>query len=470
MTGWPGRRAARSLSVFAFGVILLGGACIFNPGFGPDERPGPRQGKGAAPKSVERIDCPAPPQPAMPVDRLIEPPAPGRGKLPGAGGSGPAPGWQNLALALGLCGGLADMEYLLDLLGPGVGREEVALATRLLGSNRDLESFPEALVERILGHPDQAQLGPAVLLLDLGLKILSSPAYKKGGGAPAARHAVELLLDVYEGLYAALGEDLGALRETIEESGCIDGGDLEGLLSLAERVPAVQGLVLVAAAELTESEPGWAENSLQEGGEAFGAVRSPGIARLVEAAALEQLEPRKALDYIARKDLRVPVCNLERLRMLKEITGRGGQEEIFQWILDGKDGRTARLLVSSLNHKKHSGLLERIAFSDLPGGRLRAGAVVKLAGYRADEEIAQAVLSILEGQVPGRIDLFVQAAENLLNRSRPRDPWFNRTADALGNLLALYGGRLAGSVQADLVRVLELYRSAAGAAGTGEKD
>ena len=93
--------------------------------------------------------------------------------------------------------------------------------------------------------------------------------------------------------------------------------------------------------------------------------------------------------------------------------------------------------------------------------------MVKLSGYRADEEIAQAVLSLLEGRESGSVDLFVQAAENLLCRSGREDSWFSPLADALARSLFLEGEHLTLPVRQDLVRVLELYRSAAASPPVG---
>lgn len=463
-------RPAKHLSGFAAVLFLLGGAYVFIPEPGPGGVPSSCCGETAARGCAELPGRPAPALLEMNREAVVQPSVLRPAEPAKAGGAGPGPGGENLPAALGLCGGIDDIDYLLALLGSGAGREEVALATRLLGYNRDLVDFPGTLVERILGGAERREPDAAVLLLELGLKILCSPAYKKGGGALAARQSVELVLEVYAELYAAVGEPLAAVTETLEESGCIVADDLEWLLSLAESVPGMKGLVLVAAEDLTQLEPGWAERNLLAAGDSFGVEPASGNDGLAEAAALGQLEPSKALDYIARKESAVPVCNLARMRMLKEITARSGEEELLQWIRDGEESPTARLLVSSLSHKKHSGLLERLAFSVFPGGRLRAGAVVKLSGYRADEEIARAVLSLLADEEPGRMDLFVQASENLLIRSHPQAAWFGRIASALESLQVPQGGGLAGSVQADLSRVLGLYRSAVGAMESGGKD
>ena len=386
------------------------------------------------------------------------------------------PGGGDLVFAPGFPGGVDDIDFLLELLGHEAGREEVALATKLLGYNSELEGFPDVLVERLLARSGQEDPGPAVLLLDLSLKILCSPTYRKGAGSFAARHAIELVLAEYTGLYAAAGDLLEAITETIGESQRLVTEDLEGLLRLSESVPGMKRLVFAAASQLNQQEPGWPRENLQAFEESFQSGAPGAVDELLEAAALSQLEPGEALDYISRTGQKAgepfyaPACKLRRLRIIREITSRSEEEELYRWIRKAEGGLARRLVVSSLSHQRHSRLLERLAFSGHHSWRLQAGAVVKLSGYRADEEIAQAVLSLPGGEEPGRIDLFVQAAENLLARSGTQDSWFGPVADGLARSLFLQGGQLADPVREDLVRVLDLYRAASGLPGERGKD
>ena len=373
-------------------------------------------------------------------------------------------GGPGLVPALGISGGLDDIDFLLELLGHEAGGEEVALVAKLLGYNRDLEEFPAALVERILAGPAGVDQWPPVLLLDLSLKILCSPTWRKGAGSSAARHAIELVLAEYSGLYAAAGDLLGAVAETVAESGSLAAEDLDGLLRLSESVPGMKRLVLAAAERLKQQEPGWPRKSLQALQESLQSGAPKVRAELAEAAALSQLEPGEALDYIAEKTRApsgAPGGRLWCLENFRVITARSEEEELDRWIRDSEAGAASRLLVSALSYQRHSRLLESLAFSGSYSWRLQAGAVVKISGYRADEEIAQAVLSLLEGRETGRVDLFVQAAENLFFRSGRGDSWFSPLADGLARSLFLEGDHLALPVRQDLVRVLELYRTAA---------
>lgn len=386
------------------------------------------------------------------------------------------PGGGDLVFAPGFPGGVDGIDFLLELLGHEAGREEVALATKLLGYNPELEGFPAVLVERLLARSGQEDPGPAVLLLDLSLKILCSPTYRKGAGSFAARHAIELVLAEYTGLYAAAGDLLEAITETIGESQRLVTEDLEGLLRLSESVPGMKKLVFSAASQLNQQEPGWPRENLQAFEKSFQSGVPDAVDELLEAAALSHLEPGEALDYISRTGQKAgepfyaPACKLRRLRIIREITSRSEEEELYRWIRKAEGGPARRLVVSSLSHQLHSRLLERLAFSGRHSWRLQAGAVVKLSGYRADEEIAQAVLFLPGGEEPGRIDLFVQAAENLLARSGTQDSWFGPVADGLARSLFLQGDQLADPVREDLVRVLDLYRAASGLPGERGKD
>lgn len=377
-------------------------------------------------------------------------------------------GGAGLASALGMGGGVEDIDFLLELLGNEAGGEQVALATKLLGYNRELEEFPAALLERILARSGEGGQESAVLLLDLSLKILCSPTWRKGAGSFAARHAIELVLAEYAGLYAAAGDLLEAVTETIGESGELLAEDLPGLLRLSGGVPGINRLVFASASQLKAEDPAWPRKSLLDIEESLQSAAPGTMEGLVEAAALSQLEPGEALDYISKKMQRTrdpfypPPCKLRCLRILREITSRSEEDELDGWIRKAEAGSVSGLVVSSLSYQRHSRLLERLAFSGSHSWRLQAGAVVKLSGYRADEEIAQAVLSLPRGEGPGRIDLFVQAAENLLARSGVQDPWFAPVADELARSLFLQGDRQAGPVREDLVRVLELYRVASG--------
>ncbi|MEC7922435.1 MAG: hypothetical protein VX496_03440, partial [Planctomycetota bacterium] len=325
-----------------------------------------------------------------------------------------------------------------------------------------------ALLERLLARSGEGGQESAVLLLDLSLKILCSPTWRKGAGSFAARHAIELVLAEYAGLYAAAGDLLQAVTETIGESGELLAEDLPGLLRLSGGVPCINRLVFASASQLTAEDPAWPRKSLLDIEDYLQSAAPGTMEELVEAAALSQLEPGEALDYISKKMQRArdpfypPPCKLRCLRILREITSRSEEDELDGWIRKVEAGPVSGLVVSSLSYQRHSRLLERLAFSGSHSWRLQAGAVVKLSGYRADEEIAQAVLSLPRGEGPGRIDLFVQAAENLLAGSGVQDPWFAPVADELARSLFLQGDRQAGSVREDLVRVLELYRAASG--------
>jgi len=479
MTAREGGRPARSrrLKWFAAALLVLllpGGLYILVRVPEPGRRPPLCGGEPAGTSCASLPEFSAPGH----LERIPVPPVSSVVMLRRKGGreSRPRPVGSALVFALGMRGGIDDIESLLELLGYHAGGEEVALVTKLLGYNRELEEFPAALVERILACPGAVDPGPAVLLLDLSLKILCSPTWRKGAGSFAARHAVELVLAEYTGLYAAAGDLLEAVTETIGESRRLVAEDLQGLLKLSESVPGMKRLVFAAAAELNQQEPGWPRKSLQALEESLQSGAPGAMDELAEAAALSQLEPGEALDYISQKaqraqgELYAPVCRLRRLQILREITARGGEEEIDQWIRDAEDGPVRRLVVSSLSHQQHSRLLERLAFSGSHNWRLQAGAVVKLSGYRADEEIAQAVLSLLAGGEPGRIDLFVQAAENLLARSGTQDSWFGPVADGLARSLFLQGDQLADPVREDLVRVLDLYRAASGLPGERGED
>ena len=104
----------------------------------------------------------------------------------------------SLLESLGLSGGIDDLDYYLDLLRPGAGREEIVLAARLLGENDDLASFPEALVDRLLVEPDGERLRAGGLLLGLSLRALDLYSCRTAGGSPAHRFVVETVLESYE--------------------------------------------------------------------------------------------------------------------------------------------------------------------------------------------------------------------------------------------------------------------------------
>ena len=388
-----------------------------------------------------------------------------------AGGSLPPPSFPSrsipLAASLGLGGGIEDMGYLLDLLGPGAGREEVALAARLLGCNEDLDLFPAVVVERILLESDPARLGAAALLLDLGLKILCFSPYKNDSGVPVARVAIEAVLDAYKGLYERLGGVLGPITGTIASSGFLTAGDIEGLLRLALDIPGVEKMVRMAARELTDQDPSWAERTLFDGEVDLAAGLPPGAVEILRDAALEELAPLDALDYLSGRDTGQfggldPTCPLERMGTLRRIAGRSGEDELLRWLRAHAGSGTSRLLVSALSPRAHAGVLERLIRSEAIGSRLRGGAVVKLAGARADEEMASMVLALLDGSWPGRRDLFVQAAENLLSGGRPADPWFTRIVLRLESLLERCRDELPPAVKGDLERVLSQYRARSG--------
>ena len=373
----------------------------------------------------------------------------------------------SLAASLGLGGGIEDIDYLLDLLGPEAGREEVALAVRLLGYNRDLGLFPAAVVDRILGEPDFARSRAGALLLDLGLKILCSTSRKNGQGVSAARLGIEVVLDAYEGLYDRLGKALYPVTWTISRSDLLTAGDLERLLRLALSVPGVEGLVRVAARDLTDFDPSWAERNLFEGGDDIAEGLPPAAAEIIQEAALDQLAPLDALDYLAgryaeRFEGSSPPCPLARRGTLRRIAGRAGDDELLRWFRSHPGSDTSRLLVSVLSTSAHASLLERLVRSGSIEARLRGGAIVKLAGARADEEIADRVLWLLEGSWPGRRDLFVQAAENLLSGSGPGDPWMARITLRLSGLLEKCRDELSPVVKDDLRRVLSRYRARSG--------
>lgn len=373
----------------------------------------------------------------------------------------------SLAASLGLGGGIEDIDYLLDLLGPEAGREEVALAVRLLGYNRDLGLFPAAVVDRILGEPDFARSRAGALLLDLGLKILCSASRKNGPGVSAARLGIEVVLDAYEGLYDRLGKALYPVTWTISRSGLLTAGDIEKLLRLALSVPGVEGLVRAAARDLADFDPSWAERNLFEGEDDLAVGLPPAAAEILQEAALDQLAPLDALDYLAGRDAErfegsSPPCPLVRRGTLRRIAGRAGDDELLRWFRSHPGSDTSRSLVSVLSTNAHANLLERLVRSGSIEARLRGGAIVKLAGARADEEIAGRVLWLLEGSWPGRRDLFVQAAENLLSGSGPGDPWMARITLRLSGLLERCRDELSPVVRDDLRRVLSRYRARSG--------
>lgn len=373
----------------------------------------------------------------------------------------------SLSECLGLSGGIGDLDYYLDLLRPGAGREEIVLAARLLGGNHDLASFPEALVDRLLVEPDGERLRAGGLLLGLSLRVLDLSSCRTPGGSPGHRFVVEAVLEAYEDLYARLGEALGGVAQIISSSGCIVSEDLEVLLRLAQRVPGTAGLVRAAVSDLVETDPFWAERLLFDRADDFTAGMSLEAELILHSAALEQLLPLDALDFIASGTSVVtersgsPGAGPDSFRwrrgILQGIAGRLREEELFRWLRVAGDGETSRLLVSVLSPSRHQGLLTMLARSAAIEGRLSGGAVVKLAGVRADEETVSMVLGLLQETWPGRSDLFIQASENLLSRSGPAAAWTERIVMGLRGILDGPRERLSSAAQADLLRLLALY-------------
>ena len=385
---------------------------------------------------------------------------------PGAGMDETA-GKISLPESLGLSGGIDDLDYYLDLLRPGAGREEIVLAARLLGANQDLASFPEALVDRLLVEPDGERLRAGGLLLDLSLRVLGLSSCRIPGGSPALRSVVEAVLEAYEGLSARLGETLGGVTRMISSSGCITSEDLESILRLAQRVPGVAGLVRAAVSDLAEADPFWAERLLFDRADDFTAGMSSEAELILHSAALDQLLPLDALDFIASGASLMtersgsPDTDPDSFRWrrgaLQGIARRLREEELFRWFRVNGDGDTSRLLVSVLSPSRQQGLLTRLARSAAIEGRLGGGAVVKLAGVRADEETASMVLGLLQEAWPGRCDLFIQASENLLSRGGLADEWSERIVLGLRGLLDGPRDKLSAAAKADLSRLLALY-------------
>ena len=469
-------KASTDRSRAAAGVLLLvfcpvAGGALFRPGC-----PGGREtlrvlrgtdtGHGAAGIAGELGR--APPG-RLPLSALPsgEPALVGRGPLMPGSGVEETAGEISLSESLGLSGGIGDLDYYLDLLRPGAGREEIVLAARLLGGNHDLASFPEALVDRILVEPDEERLRAGGLLLDLSLRVLDLSSCRTPGGSPARRFVVEAVLEAYEDLYARLGEALGGVTRTISGSGCIASEDLDGLLGLAQRVPATEGLVRAAVSDLVETDPFWAERLLFDRTDDFTAGMSSEAELILQSAALDQLLPLDALDFIASGTSLMtarrgsPGAGSDSFRWrrgaLRGIARRLREEELFHWLRVKGDGETSRLLVSVLSPSRQQGLLTRLARSAAIEGRLRGGAVVKLAGVRADEEVASLVLGLLQETWPGRSDLFIQASENLLSRSGSADEWTERIVLCLRRLLDGPRDKLSSAVEADLLRLLSLY-------------
>ena len=386
--------------------------------------------------------------------------------MPGAGVDETA-GKISLAESLGLSGGIDDLGYYLDLLRPGAGREEIVLAARLLGANQDLASFPEALVDRLLVEPDGERLRAGGLLLDLSLRVLDLSSCRTPGGSPALRFVVEAVLEAYEGLYARLGESLGGVTRIISSSGCIASEDLESLLMLAQRVPGTAGLVRAAVSDLVETDPFWAERLLFDRADDFTVGMSSEAELILHSAALDQLLPLDALDFIASGASLItersgfPGTDPDSFRWrrgaLQGIARRLREEELFRWLRVNGDGYTSRLLVSVLSPSRHRGLLTLLARSAAIEGRLGGGAVVKLAGVRADEETASMVLGLLQETWPGRSDLFIQASENLLSRGGLADEWTERIVLGLRGLLDGPRDKLSSAAEADLSRLLALH-------------
>ena len=386
--------------------------------------------------------------------------------LPGAGVD-EMTGEISLLESLGLSGGIDDLDYYLDLLRPGAGREEIVLAARLLGENDDLASFPEALVDRLLVEPDGERLRAGGLLLGLSLRALDLYSCRTAGGSPAHRFVVETVLESYEDLYARLGEALGVVTQIISSSGCIASEDLEGLLELAQRVPGTVGLVRAAVSDLVETDPFWAERLLLDRADDFTAGMSSEAEQILHSAALEQLLPLDALDFIAGGTAAETERSgspgtasdsfLWRRGTLQGIARRLREEELFRWLRVTGDGETSRLLVSVLSPSRHRGLLTLLARSAAIEGRLSGGAVVKLAGARADEETVSMVLGLLQETWPDRFDLFIQASENLLSRSSPADVWTERIVLGLRGLFDEQRDKLSAAAEADLLRLLALY-------------
>ena len=386
--------------------------------------------------------------------------------MPGAG-LDETTGKISLSESLGLSGEIDDLDYYLDLLRPGAGREEIVLAARLLGANQDLASFPEALVDRLLVEPDGERLRAGGLLLDLSLRVLDLSSCRSPGGSPALRSVVEAVLEAYEGLHVRLGETLGGVAQMISSSGCITSEDLEILLRLAQRVPGTAGLVRAAVSDLVESDPFWVERLLFDRADDFTAGMSSEAELILHSAALDQLLPLDALDFIASgaslmtEDSGSPGIGPDSFRWRREalqgIARRLREEELFRWFRVNGDGDTSRLLVSVLSPSRQQGLLTRLARSAAIEGRLGGGAVVKLAGVRADEETASMVLGLLQEDWPGRSDLFIQASENLLSRGGLADEWTERIVLGLRGLLDGPRDKLSSAAEADLSRLLALY-------------
>jgi len=462
----------------AIGVLLLvfcpvaGGALLW-PGWSESRKiplilRGTGAGRGAAmisgapgSVSVEGSGLSSPPVAAAVFTGLTHGPW-----LPGTGVD-EMTGKSSLSESLGLSGGIDDLAYYLDLLRPGAGREEIVLVARLLGENDDLESFPEALVDRLRVEPDGERLLAGGLLLGLSLRALDLSSCRAPGGSPAHRFVVETVIEAYEDLYARLGEALGVVTRIISSSGCIASEDLEALLELAQRVPGVAGLVRAAVSDLVETDPFWAEELLLDRADDFTAGMSLEAKLILHSAALAQLLPLDALDFIAsrtaaemeRSDSPDAASDFFRWRRgnLQGIARRLGEEELFRWLQVTGDGETSRLLVSVLSPRRHQGLLTLLARSAAIEGRLSGGAVVKLAGVRADEETVSMVLGLLQETWPDRFDLFIQASENLLSRSGPADTWTERIVLGLRGLLDEPRDKLSSAAEADLLRLLALY-------------
>ena len=400
------------------------------------------------------------------------------GATPAAGSAEQERNAMSLSLleGLGLTGGIDDLDYFLELLRPGAGREELALAVRLLEINRDLESFPEAVIDRILVEPDGARLRSGGLLLDLSLRLLCSLTCTAFDGRSSGRFAVDTVLTAYESLYRRLGEALSAITGTISRSGCIGAEDLQGLLGLAQRVPSAELLVRTAAGELADSDPAWARRQL------FNRPSEPGLevslegSRMMRMAALEELAPLDALDYIVstiplegseglpggKGGAGIPqgAGSLCRRGVLRGIARRAAGDELFQWLRASGDGVASRLLISVLSPRVRQELLSRLAHSNEIEDWLRGAAVVKLAGIRASEATAALVLGLRRKEWPGHLDLFVQASENLLLKSAPSAPWVGAIVLQLEAISRDPGVELPDAVRADVARLLARYRDA----------
>ena len=462
----------------AAGVLLLifcpvAGGALFFPGW-PGSRKAPRLLRGTDAGYGPAGIAAEPGSASAGLLPLSSPPATeaafvGRARGPWMPGSGveETAGKISLSESLGLSGGIGDLDYYLDLLRPGAGREEIALAARLLGVNQDLASFPEALVDRLLVEPDGERLRAGGLLLDLSLRVLDLSSCRTPGGSPALRFVVEAILEAYEDLYARLGEALGGVTRMISSSGCIASEDLEDLLGLAQRVPGTAGLVRAAVSDLVEIDPFWAERLLFDRADDFTVGMSLEAELILQSAALDQLLPLDALDLIASGTTFMterpgsPGAGPDSFRWRREalqgIARRLREEELFHWLRVRGDGDTSRLLVSVLSPRRQQSLLTRLAHSAAIEGRLRGGAVVKLAGVRANEDAASMVLGLLQETWPGRSDLFIQASENLLSRSGSADAWTERIVLGLRGLLDEPRDKLSSAAEADLLRLLSLY-------------